>query len=103
MCRWRDYLELNLVNKKHKQKKMQEEINIINKLWDFIEEEKGQTKIAQKAYNWLNKDNLSSVMIFNSTKRFYFELTTSYTEMPNYIFSYLKRWATKQGYIYLYS
>ena len=80
-----------------------QEVNIISELWDFIEEEKEKTKIAQKVYNWLNEDNLSSVMVFNDTKRFYFELTTSYTEMPNYIFNYLKRWAKKQSYTYLYN
>ena len=80
-----------------------QEVNIISELWDFIEEEKEKTKIAQKVYNWLNEDNLSSVMVFNDTKRFYFELTTSYTEMPSYIFNYLKRWAKKQSYTYLYN
>lgn len=75
-------------------------MNIINQLWEFIEEEKDKTKIASKVYNWLNLDNLNAIILDNNI--FWFEKMCSYTTMPNYIYSYLIKWGEKQGYTYLY-
>ena len=75
--------------------------NIIGELWTFIEREKEKTKIAEKVFNWMNYDNLSGIIVYESNC-FYFELTNSYVKMPNYIYDYLKKWTKKLGYTYLY-
>ena len=74
--------------------------NIIKELWEHAENKKDSVKIVGKVHNWLNHDNLSSIIVDDNV--FWFELTNSYTIMPNYIYNYLKRWANKKGYTYLY-
>lgn len=68
--------------------------DIINELW--LEVEAGKHK---KIYNWLNEDNLGSIMV--DGKVFWFELYPL-SSMPNYVYEYLKKWASKKGYTYLY-
>jgi len=80
---------------------MTEEKSILEKFWDFIEEEKEKTKIGKKVYGWMNEDNLGTFNVFDSGC-FYFEKMNSYVEMPNYIYNYLKKWGERQGYTYLY-
>ena len=84
-------------NKRSNNKAMK---NIINELWEHTESKKDSVKIVGKVYNWLNCDNLSSIIVDDNV--FWFELTNSYTIMPKYIYNYLKRWANKKGYTYLY-
>jgi len=78
-----------------------EEKSILRDFWDFIETEKEKTKIAEKVYNWMNYDNLGTFQVFESGQ-FFFQAMNSYTEIPNYIYNYLKKWGEKQGYTYLY-
>ena len=49
----------------------------------------------------MNYDNLGTFQVFESG-RFFFQAMNSYTEIPNYIYNYLKNWGEKQGYTYLY-
>lgn len=81
---------------------MPTEKNIIGELWTFIDKESYKTKIANKVFNWLNCDNLSGIIVLDN-KQFYFEFTGSFVVMPNYIYSYLIKWATKQGFEYMYN
>jgi len=60
-----------------------------------------KNKIAEKVYNWMSRDNLNGIIILDNEK-FYFEKTNSTVIMPDYIYHYLKKWAKKQGYSYLY-
>ena len=72
--------------------------NISNLFWEHIEN--SDTKISKKIYEWLSRDNLNAVIL--DDKVFWFELTTSYCVMPNYIYEYMKKWGRKLGYTYLY-
>ncbi len=81
--------------------------NIISDFWNFIElKRKNGTKngkiTAEKIYNWLNKDNLASIIVIDN-ETFYFEKTNSSVIIPNYIYEYIKKWGIKQGYRYLYN
>ena len=75
------------------------EKNIINEFWEYVE--KQNTKVSDKVYNWLNYDNLSSIQL--NDKVFYYELTNSYTKMPNYIHYYIIKWGEKKGLTYLFN
>jgi len=74
--------------------------NLTDAFWQHIEAKK-DTKIGSKIYNWLNEDNLGQIVVDN--KVFWFELTSSYCTMPNYIHDYAIKWAEKLGYKYLYN
>jgi len=63
--------------------------NILSDLWSYLEET-DKTKAEQKVYNWLNKDNLGDIIVDN--KVYWFELTNSYSTLPNHIFYWLKKW-----------
>jgi len=72
--------------------------NIIYHLWKDVENDTSKT--SKKVYNWLNKDNLSSIEL--DDKVFWFELTSSTSTFPDYIYKYLKNWGKSKGYTYLY-
>jgi len=74
--------------------------NLFNEFWHHIEITKETNKQAQSIYNWLNLDNLSDIII--DDKIYWFELTSSTSSMPDYIYDYLKNWLNKKGYTYLY-
>ena len=69
--------------------------NIINELWRCAEKNNNK-----RIYEWLNKDNLSGVIVDNGV--FWYELTVSYSKMPNWVYDWLKNWGNKKGLIYLY-
>jgi len=77
------------------------EKNIIGELWSEIENKKEKSKMAEKIYNWLNKDNLSSIIVNDNV--FYFEKTSSLSSFPNYIYKWLVKWGEKRGLTYLYN
>jgi len=58
------------------------------------------SKIKQKVYDYLNGDNFGGFVLDNGV--FWIEKTCSTARLPNYIYEYLKRWATKKGYKSLY-
>ena len=73
-----------------------QEKNIIHILWEDVEStEKNKTKI--QVANWLNKDNLRGVYLLDNNV-FYF----CGNDIPNYIYTYIKKLYTKKGYTYLY-
>ena len=72
-----------------------EKINdIMSDLWEYAE------KNNKRLYNWLNKDNLSSIPVDNGV--FWFEMTSSTSKMPNWIYYLIKKWGNKKGLTYLY-
>jgi len=76
------------------------DIDLINELWNEAEHKKDNVKIWAKIYNWLNEDNLSDIIQDNNI--YWFELTSSFSTLPNYIYYYIKKWASKKGFTYLY-
>ena len=72
--------------------------NILYDFWRYVERQ--DTKIAKKVYDWLDKDNLASIIVSNDV--YWLEFTTSRTVIPGYVFNYIKNWCKKQGYEYLY-
>jgi hypothetical protein len=54
-----------------------------------------------RIYNWLNKDNFGGFVLDGNI--FWIEKTVSTATLPNYIYAYLKKWATKKGYTALYT
>lgn len=68
--------------------------NIIHELWEYAE------KNNRRIYEWLNKDNLSSVVVDNGV--FWYEMTSSSSKMPDWVYCWLKKWGNKKGLIYLY-
>lgn len=74
--------------------------NIISDLWNYLDKP-NLTKKEQKIFDWLNRDNLNSIII--DDKVFYMEKTSSNVVMPNYIYDWLKTWTTKNYKVtYLY-
>ena len=72
---------------------------ITDKIWEKVETEK--TKIAKRVYNVLNYD-VMSVILFTNTNRFYVEKTYSEAIIPNFVYSYVKKFYCSLGYKYLY-
>jgi len=72
--------------------------NIINEFWQHIENQ--NTKIAKRIYNWLNHDNLASIIV--DGKLFWLEKTCSTSTIPNFAYTYIKKWASKKNLTYLY-
>lgn len=68
--------------------------NIISELWEYAE------KSNNRIYGWLNKDNLSGIIVDNSV--FWYEMTSSYSKMPNWVYNWLKKWCNRKGLTYLY-
>jgi len=59
------------------------------------------SKIKQKVYNWLNKDNFGGFVLDNGV--FWIEKTCNLATLPNYIYIYLTKWAKRKGYKALYT
>ena len=77
------------------------EKNILKDLWLYLEKE-NKTKIEQKVYNWLNKDNLNTIVL-TKDNIFWFEATNTSNYIPNYIYYWLKKWVKehfKANYLY---
>jgi len=58
------------------------------------------SKIKQKVFDWLNRDNFGGFALDGRT--FWIEKTCSTATLPNYIYSYMKKWAKRKGFISLY-
>ena len=67
--------------------------------WKHIEDNKNK-QLQGKIYNWLNKDNLSSII--NDNGVFWFEYVTQNSSPANYIYDYMVKWGKKRGLKYLY-
>jgi hypothetical protein len=59
------------------------------------------SKMKQKVYDWLNEDNFGGLPLYRGV--FWIEKTYSGARLPNYILSYVIKWATKKGFTYLYN
>ncbi len=59
------------------------------------------SKIKQKVYDWLNEDNFGGFVLDNGT--FWIEKTCTTARLPNYIYSYLIKWAKRKGFNSLYT
>ena len=59
------------------------------------------SKIKQKVYDWLNKDNFGGFALDNNV--FWIEKTCSTATLPNYIYYYLTKWAKRKGFTALYT
>lgn len=59
------------------------------------------SKIKQKVYDWLNKDNFGGFGL--EGKSFWIEKTCLTAVLPNYIHDYMIKWAKRKGYNYLYT
>ena len=75
--------------------------NIINEVWEYAEMNREKNKTIEKVYNWLNRDNLYSVILDRNT--FWFEKTNSSTVIPNYIYHWLIKFYEEKGYKYLFN
>ena len=73
--------------------------DIINEFWEHIEENRHKKSI-EKIYQWLNKDNLSSIIVDNNV--YWTELICQSSTFPQYAFDYIKNWCNKKGLTYLY-
>ena len=75
--------------------------DITNDFWQYVEDQKHKTKIAQKVYNWLNYDNLNAIIL--DDKVFWWEINNSQTNTtPNFIYHYIKAWGKRQGFTYVF-
>ena len=77
---------------------------LTNMFWreHFDEKNRRELKgIKAKIYDWLNGDNFGGFILDNGV--FWIEKTCSTATLPNYIYSYLKKWAEKKGYKSLYT
>lgn len=75
--------------------------NIINNFWEYIESQKAMgKKDAIKVYNWLNYDNLGSIIVDRGV--FWVEKTCSTSTLPKYAMDYIKNYCRLLGYQYLY-
>jgi len=74
--------------------------NILNEFWKYTENQ--NTKISKKVLDWLDCDELGSIIIDDISKVFWLEKTYSMGFIPNYAFYYIKKWCKKRGYNYLY-
>jgi len=71
--------------------------DITKELWKDMENRK--TKIQEKVYNWMQRDNLNAVILYGDA--FWFELTCPSTNtMPDYVYEYLRKWGKSKGYRY---
>lgn len=80
----------------------------MNELTDMFWEEHFRDKnpnelkgIKLSIYNWLNRDNFGGFALDN--KVFWIEKTCSTATLPNYVYSYLTKWAKRKGYTALYT
>ena len=71
--------------------------DITNQLWDYAEQDK--TKIGQRVYKWLGYDLLNSIILDGEV--FWLEYNTT-SSIPEYVFTYIKKWGNNQNYTYLY-
>lgn len=75
--------------------------NMISGFWEYVESQKAMgKKEAIPVYNWLNKDNLSSIIFDGGA--FWIEKTNSYSNVPKFAMDYIKRWADLLEHKYLY-
>jgi hypothetical protein len=74
------------------------EKDYLGEFWNYLENK--DTNIAKRILNWLNKDNLYSIIAYGGT--WWLKMTNSNNEIPNYVFDYIKKYMEKQGYKYLY-
>jgi len=70
--------------------------NVIKEFYEYVSTQKNKTKIAKKISNWLDYDNLSSIII--DGKYYYTEKTCTYSDFPDYAFNYIDRYMRKRGY-----
>ena len=78
--------------------------DLTNMFWDehFRNIHKHELKgMKLRIFNWLNKDNFGGFAL--DGKVFWIEKTCSMATLPNYIYAYMKRWATKKGFQVLYT
>ena len=75
-------------------------INLIHEFWEYVET-KRNTKIGEKIYQWLNKDNLHAICEENGNV-YWLEKTCSYATIPNFAWDYMEKWCNKRGLEYLY-
>lgn len=74
--------------------------DITSEFWQYIENNRGKKRF-DRIYNWLNRDNLSEIIVDNNV--FWIELTCPSTNsLPNVVYDFIKKWAKKQGLIPLY-
>jgi len=74
-------------------------INIINEFWEHIEENRHKKSI-ERIYQWLNRDNLASIIVNNNV--YWIETVCQFSTFPKYAFDYIKKWCNKKGITYLY-
>lgn len=72
--------------------------NIVGQFWDYVKSQ--DSKTAKRIYNWLDRDKLSSITVYNNA--YWLELTSRYDTIPNYIYDYIERWCNSKGLVYLY-
>ena len=72
--------------------------NIANGFWEYVIAQ--DTKIAERVFNWLNRDNLGAIIEDGGV--FWIEKTCSTATLPNYIYNYIIRWGRREGLTYLY-
>lgn len=65
--------------------------NILPDLFRYVESQ--DTKIAKRIANWLDKDCLASVAIYDTI--FWLETNNTNDYIPSYVFKYIKRWCNK--------
>lgn len=72
-------------------------LNLLEELFEYAEKNK-----TSKLYKWLNEDNLNNIIL--DDKVYWFELTSSSSELPDDLYNEIKDWI-KENYpdlIYLY-
>ena len=73
--------------------------NIIEEFWEYVENK--EDKLSGQVLNWLNGDNLSSIIVDRGV--YYTELTCNTSTYPQYAFNYIKKWCVNvKGLQYLY-
>jgi len=72
--------------------------NITHSFWEYVESNRDKSKLHENVYQWLNKDNLNAIIL--DKKIFWIENGSNI--MPNYVYTYIKKWGKKQGYTFVF-
>jgi hypothetical protein len=75
------------------------EKDYLGEFWSYLEQQ--ETKISKRILNWLNHDNLYSIIAYGGT--WWLEKTDSMVNIPNYVFDYIENYMKEKGYKYLWS
>ena len=80
---------------------MNNERDITNDFWEYVEQHRQDSKLSEKVYKWLDRDNLNEIIEYHNS--FWWNLSCPSTNsMPKYIYDYIKSWGESRGLTYVF-